>query len=132
VENGSQLRLSGEGEAGMRGGPSGDLYIVLTIKPHPIFDRDGSDLLCETPITFSQAALGAEVNVPTLLEGKARLKIPAGTQTGTVYRMRGRGMPSLHGYGRGDQLVRVVVRTPTKLSQRQRQILNEFSKEEWL
>jgi len=125
VDTGSQLRLRGEGEAGTRGGPSGDLYVVVHVKPHPIFERQGSDILCETSISFPQATLGAEIEVPTLAS-KARLKIPAGTQSGTVFRLRGKGLPELHGRGRGDQLVRVVVRTPTRLTERQKQLLREF------
>ncbi|MBS7643013.1 molecular chaperone DnaJ [Candidatus Bathyarchaeota archaeon] len=128
VDTGYHLRLRGEGEPGIRGGPPGDLYVVIHVKPHEIFERRGSDLYCEVPISFTEAALGAEIEVPTL-DSKTRLKIPPGTQTGTVFRLKGRGLPNLHGLGRGDQLVKVVVRTPTKLTPRQKQLLIEFAKE---
>jgi len=128
VDNGSRLRLAGEGDAGLRGGPPGELYVVLYVKPHKIFERSDGDLLSTQPISFVQAALGAEVDVPTL-EGTARLKIPSGTQTHTVFRLRGKGMPRLNQYGRGDELVRIVIQTPTKLTPSQRKILEEFGKE---
>lgn len=127
VDNGSRLRVAGEGEAGMRGGPRGDLYVYIRVKPHKIFKREGNDIICEIPISFVQAALGDEVEVPTL-EGKAGLKIPEGTQTGTVFRLRGRGIPDVNGYGRGDQHVRVKVVTPTKLNEEQKEILREFGR----
>lgn len=127
VEDGQRVRLAGEGEAGLRGGPAGDLYVFLTVRPHEIFQRQGYDILCEVPITFTQAALGGEIEVPTL-EGKASLKIPEGTQTGKVFRMRNLGVPHLRGSGRGDQLVRVRVVTPTKLNARQREALVQFAK----
>jgi len=125
VDNGSRLRLAGEGEAGIRGGPSGDLYVYIHVKPHRIFKREGDDLICEIPISFAQAALGDELEVPTL-EGSAKLKIPEGTQTGTVFRMKGKGIPHLNGYGQGDQHVRVKVVTPTRLNERQKELLREF------
>jgi len=128
IEAGTSLRLSGEGEAGLRSGPAGDLYVVVHVKPHNVFERDRSDILCEVPVGFAQAALGAEIEVPTL-ESKVKMKIPGGTQTGTIFRLRGRGLPEVDGYGKGDELVRVVIRTPTKLSQRQKQLLAEFAKE---
>lgn len=128
IDSGHNLRLSGEGEAGVRGGPPGDLYVVIHVKPHDIFKRSGDDILYETYIGFPQAALGAKIDVPTL-DGKARLKIPAGTQSGTVFRLRRKGLPHLHGFGRGDELVRVLVRTPTKLTRRQKRLLEELSKE---
>jgi len=128
VDTGYHLRLRGEGEAGIRGGPPGDLYVVIHVKPHEMFERKGSDLFCEIPINFIQAALGAEVEVPTL-DSKAKLKIPPGTQTATVFRLKGKGLPNLHGFGRGDQFVKVVIRTPTKLTPRQKQLLTEFAKE---
>lgn len=127
VETGSRLRMAGEGEAGLRGARSGDLYIVIHIKKHEIFERHGNDLLCEVPISFSQMALGAEVAVPTL-DGQVKMKIPAGTQTGKVFRLRGRGITSLHGYGKGHQYVRVVAETPTRLNEKQRALLREFAK----
>lgn len=127
VEDGQRIRLSSEGEAGARGGPAGDLYVFLTVRPHEFFHRDGANVLCEVPITFSQAALGAEIQVPTL-DGKASLRIPEGTQTDKVFRLRGQGIPHLRGSGRGDQLVRVRVVTPTKLTAGQREALVQFAK----
>ena len=128
VEDGQRIRLSGEGEAGALGGPAGDLYVFLTVKPHQFFARDGYNVLCEVPITFTQAALGAEIKVPTL-EGQATLRIPEGTQTGKVFRLRGQGIAHLRGSGRGDQLVRTKVVTPTKLTEGQRKALMELAKE---
>jgi|Deesub1362A_J573_1020465.scaffolds.fasta_scaffold00131_76 molecular chaperone DnaJ len=127
VDEGSRLRIPGEGEVGENGGPPGDLYVVVHIKPHKFFIREGDDILCEIPITFSQAALGTTIEVPTL-DGKAKLKIPSGTQSGTIFRLRGKGMPSLKGYGRGDQHVRVIVKTPTKLTRKQRELFEELAK----
>lgn len=126
VDNGSRLRLAGEGEAGLRGGPPGDLYVYIHVKPHRIFKREGDDLICEIPISFIQAALGDEFEVPTL-DGKAKLKVPEGTQTGTVFRMKGKGIPHINGYGQGDQHVRVKVVTPVKLNEKQKELLKEFS-----
>lgn len=128
VESGSRLRLSGEGEAGLRGGPTGDLYVVVHVKPHDVFQRSDSDLLIEVPIGFAQAALGAEVEVPTI-DGEAKLVIPPGTQTHTVFRLRGKGLPRLNGFGRGNELVTVIVRTPTNLSSKQKQLLIELARE---
>lgn len=128
VDEGSRLRLVGEGEAGVRGGPSGDLYVIIHVKPHEIFKRRDNDILYEESVGFTQAALGAEIDVPTL-DGKAKLKIPAGTQTNTIFRLKGKGLPSLNGFGRGDELIRVVVRTPTKLTPRQRELVTELAKE---
>lgn len=128
IDNGYSLRLSGEGRPGTQGGPKGDLYVVVHVKPHKIFERNRSDLLCEAHIGFPQAALGTKIYVPTL-DGKVRLKIPAGTQTGTLFRLKGKGVPRLHGWGRGDQFVKVIVRTPTKLTRRQRRLLAELAKE---
>jgi molecular chaperone DnaJ len=127
VDNGSQLRISGEGEAGLRGGPPGDLYIVIRVKPHEFFEREGDDIYCEVPLTFVQAALGDEIEIPTLT-GKVKLKIPPGTQTGTYFRLKGKGVPRLRGYGQGDQHVRVVVVTPTNLNEQQKELLREFAK----
>ena len=126
VETGSRLKLSGEGEIGAQGGPPGDLYVVITVKEHSIFKREGQDVICETPISFSQAALGCEIEVPTL-DGAVKLDIPEGTQTGTTFRLRGRGFPKLRGYGRGDQHVKVKVVTPTHLSAEQKEILRQLS-----
>jgi molecular chaperone DnaJ len=126
VELGSQLKITGEGEAGTRGGPPGNLYIFINVEPHPIFDRHGDDLLCEVPISFSLAALGGTIEVPTL-NGKARLKVPAGTQSGKIFRLRGKGVQNLHGYGRGDQHVRVIVETPQKLTRAQSDLLEKLA-----
>lgn len=128
VDTGYGLRMAGMGDPGEEGSPPGDLLIFLNVKPHEIFERNGDDLLCEVRIGFSEAALGAEIEVPTL-DGPAKLRIPPGTQTGTVFRLRGKGMPKLNGFGRGDELVRVVVQTPTRLTQRQRELLSQFAKE---
>lgn len=127
VDTGSRLRVSGEGEAGTHGGPSGDLYVIIHVKAHKTFVRDGNDVVLELPVSFTQAALGTEIEVPTL-DGKARLKIPEGTQTGTMFRLRGKGIPHLRGYGSGDQHVRVVVKVPKKLSSKQKDLLREYAK----
>lgn len=124
-ENGLNLRLSGDGETGVKGGPPGDLYVVLYVKPHKFFERDGNDIFCEIPITFVQAGLGAEIEVPTL-DGNVKMKVPEGTQTSTVFRLKGHGVPYRRGSGRGDQHVRVIVSTPTKLTEKQKQVLKEF------
>ena len=126
VEGGTRLRSQGNGEAGFRGGPAGDLYVFLGVKHHEMFARDGDDLICEIPVSFVQAALGAEIEVPTL-EGRATIKIPAGTQPGTVLRLRGRGMKNLQGYGQGDLRVRVQVEVPAHLNSAQRAKLAEFA-----
>lgn len=128
VENGSRLRVAGEGEAGFNGGPAGDLYVVVNVNEHPTFKRQGDNIFCDVPVTFPQAALGAEIRVPTL-EGSQKIRIPAGTQTGSVFRLRGKGVVGLNGMGRGDQLVRVVVDTPKDLSDRQRELLEELARE---
>jgi molecular chaperone DnaJ len=127
VDSGSRLRIHGEGEPGERGGRAGDLYMVISVEPHPIFERHGVDIFCEVPIGFTTAALGGEIEVPTV-DGRAMMKIPAGTQSGKVFRMRGRGMAHLHDYGKGDELVKVQVEVPTTLSPEQRNILKEFAK----
>lgn len=126
IDDGQQLRVAGQGEPGINGGPPGDLYIIFRVRPHEFFERDGNDIFCEIPITFTQAALGDEIEVPTLY-GKVKLKIPAGTQTGTRFRLRGKGVPDVKGYGVGDQHIRVRVVTPTKLTERQKQLLREFA-----
>lgn len=126
VDTGSRLRSAGNGEAGWRGGPAGDLYVILHVKPHEIFQRDGDDLLCEVPIGFVQAALGAEIEVPTL-DGRAAIKIPPGTQPGTMFRLKGKGVKNVQGYGHGDLHVRVSVEVPTHLSAPQRAKLEEFA-----
>ncbi|MEN6413313.1 MAG: molecular chaperone DnaJ [Veillonellales bacterium] len=127
VDNGSRLRVAHEGEAGMRGGPPGDLYVYIFVKPHKLFTREGSDVICEVPISFVQAALGDEIEVPTL-DGKVKLRIPEGTQSATTFRLRDKGIPHLRGNGRGDQHVRIKVLTPQKLNEKQREILQEFAK----
>ena len=127
VETGSRLRSSGNGEAGMAGGQSGDLYIVINVRDHELFERHGSDLFCEIPIKFTLAALGGSIEVPTL-SGKASLKIPVGTQSGTTFRLKGKGMPSLRGGAAGDQLLRVQVEVPQSLSPEQRKILEDFAR----
>ncbi len=127
VDDGSRLRSSGQGAAGFRGGPSGDLYVVLRVQEHDLFKRDGDDLLCEVPISFVQAALGGEVDVPTLT-GKARIVIPAGTQPGHLFRLKGRGVKNLQDGSVGDLHVRVTVEVPTKLNATQKAKLEEFGK----
>jgi molecular chaperone DnaJ len=127
VDEGAQMRVVGEGEGGVGGGPSGDLYVVLHVRPHAFFTRQGNELHCALPLTFSQVALGAEVDVP-VLDGVARLKVPAGTQNGDVLRLRGKGMPGLHGRGRGDACYTVVVEVPRKLTGKQRELLEEFQR----
>jgi molecular chaperone DnaJ len=126
VEAGSRLRSQGNGEAGFRGGPAGDLYVVLFIKPHDIFKRDGDDLICEVPVSFVQATLGAEIEVPTL-EGRATIKIPAGTQPATTFRVKGKGVKNLHGYGHGDLHVRILLEVPAHLNAEQKAKLQEFA-----
>ncbi|HTI99359.1 MAG TPA: molecular chaperone DnaJ [Dongiaceae bacterium] len=126
VDTGSRLRSAGNGEGGVRGGPPGDLYIVLHVRAHDVFQRDGDDLLCEVPIGFVQAVLGAEIEVPTL-QGKTTVKIPAGTQSGTVFRLKGRGIRNVQGHGTGDLHVRVNVEVPTRLNAEQRAKLQEFA-----
>ena len=128
VESGTRLKLSSEGESGLNGGPPGDLYVVISVEAHPIFQREGRDVICEVPISFVQAALGCDLEVPTL-EGKVSLKIPAGTQTGKIFKLSGKGIVALQGYGRGDQLVVLRVEVPTKLNPRQRELLEEFARE---
>ncbi len=126
VDNGSRLRVAGEGEAGANGGPPGDLYVVLAVEPHPFFERHGNDLHCSLPIGFTQAALGAEIEVPTL-DGKETVRIPEGTQTGTVFRLKGRGVASLNSRARGDQFIKVTVVTPRKLTREQRELFEKLA-----
>lgn len=126
VDTGTRVRLAGEGEPGDAGGPSGDLYVVVHVKEHPIFVREEYEVLCEVPISFTQAALGANIDVPTL-DGKMKLRIPPGTQTGKVFRLKGKGVPHLHGNARGDEHVRVVVETPSELNRQQRELLEKFA-----
>lgn len=126
IDEGQQIRVSGKGEPGTNGGPPGDLFVVVQIKPHEFFQRDGDHIFCELPITFVQAALGDEVEVPTV-HGKVMLKIPAGTQTGRTFRLRGKGAPNVRGHGQGDQHIQVRIVTPKKLSERQKELLREFN-----
>ncbi|GGD71637.1 molecular chaperone DnaJ [Paenibacillus nasutitermitis] len=125
VDDGAQIRMTGEGEGGTRGGPSGDLYIVIRVKAHDFFERENDDIYCEVPLTFVQAALGDEIEIPTLTE-KVKLKVPAGTQTGTYFRLKGKGVPRLRGYGQGDQHVKVTIVTPTSLTDEQKELLRQF------
>jgi molecular chaperone DnaJ len=128
VEDGTRIRLAGEGEAGARGGPSGDLYIFLSLGSHAFFQRDGADLHCRVPISMVQAALGGEFEVPTIDGAKTRVKVPEGTQSGRRFRLQGKGMPVLRSRQTGDMYVQVVVETPQKLTKRQRELLSEFEK----
>jgi molecular chaperone DnaJ len=125
VDNGSRLRLQGEGGEGVHGGPAGDLYVFIHVEPHEFFQREDNNIVCEIPLSFVQVALGADIDVPTL-DGKRTLTVPAGTQSGEVFMLRGEGIRNLRGYGRGDQYVRVVVRTPINLTPRQEELLREF------
>jgi molecular chaperone DnaJ len=125
VDEGDRIRLSGEGEAGVNGGPTGDLYVVIHLKQHEIFQRDGGNLHCEMPISFTTAALGGEIEVPTL-DGAAKMKIPAETQTGAVFRLRSKGIKPLRSSEHGDLMVHVVVETPVKLTEKQKELLREF------
>ena len=129
VEDGTRIRLSGEGEAGLRGGPAGDLYIFLSIKPHPFFQRDGADLFCQVPISMVKAALGGEVNVRTLDGSESVVKIPEGTQSGRQFKLRGKGMPVLRSREVGDLHIQARVETPQSLTKRQRELLAEFEAE---
>jgi molecular chaperone DnaJ len=128
VDDGSRIRLSGEGDAGTRGGPQGNLYLNLSIKEHELFRRDSDSILYELPINFAQAALGTEVDVPTL-HGNVKLKIPAGSQTGQVFQLKNKGVPHLRGRGQGDQLVELRVVTPESLTKKQRQLFEELAKD---
>ncbi len=125
VEDGTRIRFSGLGEGGVHGGPPGDLYVVLHVKEHAFFEREGNDLHCVIPVSYGQAALGAEIPIPTL-EGEQTLKVPEGTQSGTTLRIRGKGVPVLNGRGKGDLFVEVRVQTPSKLTKRQRELLQEL------
>jgi molecular chaperone DnaJ len=125
VEDETRIRFTGLGEAGMHGGPAGDLYVVLHVKDHPFFERQGNDLHCVMPVSFTQAALGAEIKVPTL-DGEHALKVPESTQSGTVLKIRNKGVPVLNGHGKGDLFVEVRVQTPSKLTKRQRELLEEL------
>ncbi|MGH6848913.1 MAG: DnaJ C-terminal domain-containing protein, partial [Methylocella sp.] len=126
VEDGTRIRLGGEGEAGAKGGPAGDLYIFVATKPHPFFRRDGADLFCRVPISMVQAALGAEVSVHTLDGSEAKVKIPDGTQSGKQFKLKNKGMPVLRSRDTGDLYIEVTVETPQSLTKRQRELLAEF------
>jgi molecular chaperone DnaJ len=128
VETGTRIRLAGEGEAGLRGGPTGDLYIFIEVKDHAIFQRDGVHLFCRVPVSMGTAALGGEVEVPTIDGGSSRVKVPAGAQTGKQMRLRAKGMPALRGGGVGDMLIELAVETPVNLTSRQKELLREFEK----
>ncbi len=127
VETGTRIRLSGEGEAGMRGGPPGDLYIFIELAPHEIFQREGNDLFCRVPVSMTTAALGGDIEVPTIDGGRARVKIPEGSQSGRQMRLRGKGMPALRGGQRGDMFIELAVETPVNLTPRQKELLREFA-----
>jgi len=126
VDNGDRIRLSGEGEAGEHGGPPGDLYVQIGVRPHKIFERDGTDLYCEVPINMVTAALGGELEVPTL-DGRVKLKIPAETQSGKQFRLRGKGVRSVRGAQVGDLMCKVMVETPVNLTKRQKELLEELN-----
>ncbi|WP_376876191.1 molecular chaperone DnaJ [Albirhodobacter sp. R86504] len=128
VETGTRIRLSGEGEAGLRGGPSGDLYIFIEVREHAIFQRDGGVLFCRVPVSLVAAALGSDVEVPTIDGGRSRVKVPAGSQSGRQMRLRGKGMPALRGGGVGDMVIELAVETPVNLTSKQKELLREFEK----
>ncbi|WP_407493953.1 molecular chaperone DnaJ [Pseudooceanicola sp. MF1-13] len=127
VETGTRIRLGGEGEAGMRGGPAGDLYIFIEVEPHKIFDREGPNLFCRVPVSMTTAALGGDIEVPTIDGGRSRVKIPEGSQSGRQMRLRGKGMPALRGGGSGDMMIELAVETPVNLTSRQKELLKEFN-----
>lgn len=126
VEDGTRIRYQEQGDAGVNGGPAGDLYVVLQVKPHPFFEREGKDLHCSVPISFTQAAVGAEIMIPTLDGGEHKLKVPEGTQSGTTFRVKGKGVPALQASGKGDMYVQMRIQTPLKLTKRQRELLAEL------
>jgi molecular chaperone DnaJ len=129
VEDGTRIRLAGEGEAGLRGGPAGDLYIFLSIKPHEFFQRDGADIFCKVPIAMTTAALGGQIEVPTVDGAATRIKIPEGSESGKQFRLKGKGMPVLRSKSVGDMYIQVEVETPKSLTRRQRELLEEFERE---
>lgn len=129
IEDGTRIRLAGEGEAGLRGGPAGDLYIFLSLKPHDLFQRDGADLYCRVPISMTTATLGGQFDVPTVDGSTSRVKVPEGTQAGKQFRLRGKGMPIMRSSQHGDMYIQVTVETPTNLTKRQRELLAEFEQE---
>lgn len=129
IEDGTRIRLGGEGEAGLRGGPPGDLYIFLSIKPHDFFQRDGADIYCRVPVAMTTAALGGDIEVPTIDGGKSSVRVPEGTQTGRQFRVKGKGMPVMRTAQHGDMYIQVQVETPRNLTRRQRELLEEFRRE---
>ena len=128
VETGTKIRLAGEGEAGLRGGPTGDLYIFMEVQEHPLFEREGPHLFCRVPVSMASAAWGGDIEVPTIDGGRSRVKIPPGSQTGRQMRLRGKGMPMLRGAGHGDMLIELAAETPVNLTSRQKELLREFDK----
>lgn len=130
IEDGTRLRVAGQGESGENGAPPGDLYCDINIKPHPIFKREGYDIICEFPVTFTQAALGCVIEVPTIMGKLKKVRIPGGIQSGDVLSVKGEGFPHVRGYGRGNLLVHIIVETPTKLTRRQEELLREFAESE--
>jgi molecular chaperone DnaJ len=129
IEDGTKIRISGEGEAGLRGGPPGDLYIFLSVKPHEFFKRDGADVFCRVPISMTTAALGGQIDVPTLAGAMTRVKIPEGTESGKQFRLKGKGMPVVKSNLVGDLYIQAEVETPKNLTRRQRELLEEFERE---
>ncbi len=128
VETGTRIRLAGEGEAGLRGGPQGDLYIFIEVAPHPLFERDGPNLYCRVPLSMADAALGGDIEVPTIDGGRSRVTVPAGAQSGKQMRLRGKGMPALRGGVSGDMMIELAVETPVNLTSKQKELLREFDK----
>jgi len=128
VETGTRIRLAGEGEAGLRGGPAGDLYIFIEVEPHPLFERDGQNLYCRVPVSMTTAALGGDIEVPTIDGGRSRVKLPAGSQSGRQMRLRGKGMPALRGATTGDMFIELAVETPVNLTNKQKELLREFDR----
>jgi molecular chaperone DnaJ len=126
VDTGSRLRLRGEGEEGERGGPPGDLYVIIYVEPHEFFEREGDDIICRIPMPFTIAALGGEIEVPTL-NGAKKIQIPKGTQPGEIFKLRGEGIPHLHGRGRGDQIIQATVSVPKKLTKKQEELLKNLA-----
>ena len=127
VDSGSRLRLTGEGEAGTYGGPPGDLYVFIYVEPHDFFERDNTDIICQVNVSFVQAALGDTIAVPTL-NGNKQLKVPKGTQPGDLFRFRGEGIPSLRSGKRGDEIIQILIKTPTNLNKKQEALLKDFAK----
>jgi molecular chaperone DnaJ len=127
VDNGMRIRMAGHGDAGYSGGPAGDLYVYINVEPHPVFERDGDDIIIELPLSFTEAALGTKKEIPSPLGGALRIEIPEGTQPDKVLRVRGKGAPNVHNQGEGDLLVRVSIETPVRLSEKQKELLAKFA-----